>query len=76
MQAACSSSLPLSGRFQRSRDPARLCGNESGNCMSLSRLLKKADNKATGSAATEAYPCGTSQGDGRVSRLFQQPVRR
>ena len=32
----------------------------------LSRLLKNADNKAAGSAATEAYPCGTSQGDGRL----------
>ena len=29
------------------------------------RLFKKADNKAAGSAATEAYPLGTSQGDGR-----------
>jgi len=29
------------------------------------RLLKMADNKASGSAATATYPCGTSQGDGR-----------
>jgi len=27
------------------------------------RLLKTASTKAAGSVATEAYPCGTSQGD-------------
>ena len=33
---------------------------------SFRRMLKKAVSKAAGSLATEAYPWGTVQGDGRL----------
>ncbi|MBU6434844.1 MAG: hypothetical protein KJS98_16175, partial [Nitrospirae bacterium] len=32
----------------------------------LQRLLKISASKAGGSGTTEAYPCGTSQGDARL----------
>jgi hypothetical protein len=50
------------GEVRTQRDSTE---KEIGKRISSRRLLKKVDNKAAGSAATEAYPCGTSQEDGR-----------
>jgi len=45
---------------------------------SFRRMLKKAVSKAAGSLATEAYPWGTLQGDGRLrttlTDFFQHPA--